>query len=325
MNNILAKYKNGNYYVTLFEDGTKIIENDLDYIEADYPDNFDCKITNYCPMNCPMCHEKSTIEGKHADLSQEFFKSLHYGTEIALGGGMVTSHPGLVKFLKQLKQQGVFPNITVHQNELQNKWDFIKDLVNQKLIYGLGVSFHHEDDEFWSKAIKEFPNMVIHLIAGYHPIRDFKYLVKWSPKILILGYKNFGRGKDYIHNKMDLIQYHIEMLERVLFKPSFETQEEYEKYLDPITKTLKESPMFIEKFKVVSFDNLALEQLHIKNHISKQDWESFYQGEDGTRTMYIDAVKQQFARTSTSEKRYSVLNNIDDMFDIIKKEKENAL
>ena len=24
---ILAKYKNGNYYVTLYEDGTKIIEN----------------------------------------------------------------------------------------------------------------------------------------------------------------------------------------------------------------------------------------------------------------------------------------------------------
>ena len=78
--------------------------------------------------------------------------------------------------------------------------------------------------------------------------------------------------------------------------------------------------MFIEKFEVVSFDNLALEQLKIKNHITKEDWDRFYQGEDGTRTMYIDAVEQKFAKTSTSERRYAVLDNVIDMFNIIKKE-----
>lgn len=317
---ILAKYKNGNYYVTLYEDGTKIIENNLDYIEAEYPDNFDCKITNYCPMNCPMCHEKSNINGKHANLNQKFFKNLHYGTEIALGGGMVTSHPDLEKFLKQLKQQGVFANITVHQNELKEKWEFIEQLVNEKLIYGLGVSYHHEDDDFWSKAIGRFPNMVIHLIAGYHSIKDFRYLVKWKPKILILGYKDFGRGHNYIYGKKDLIQYNINILEKLLFNVSFESQEEYEHYFDPITREPKDAPMFIEKFKVVSFDNLAIEQLHIKKHVSKEDWNSFYQGDDGTRTMYVDAVEQTFAKTSTSTKRYMILDDIKDMFEVIKRE-----
>ncbi len=78
--------------------------------------------------------------------------------------------------------------------------------------------------------------------------------------------------------------------------------------------------MFIEKFEVVSFDNLALEQLKIKNHVTKEDWDRFFQGEDGTRTMYIDAVEQKFAKTSTSERRYAVLDNVIDMFNIIKKE-----
>ena len=36
----------------------------------------------------------------------------------------------------------------------------------------------------------------------------------------------------------------------VLFDVTFETQEEYEKYLDPITNQIKNAQMFIEKFEV---------------------------------------------------------------------------
>jgi hypothetical protein len=38
-------------------------------------------------------------------------------------------------------------------------------------------------------------------------------------------------------------------------------------------------------------------------------------------TMYVDGVKQQCAMTSTSPTRYDLLDNIDDMFKIIKEEK----
>ena len=34
--------------------------------------------------------------------------------------------------------------------------------------------------------------------------------------------------------------------------------------------------------------------------------------------MYVDLVKQEFAKTSTSTERYPLLSNIDDMFKIIK-------
>ena len=49
-------------------------------------------------------------------------------------------------------------------------------------------------------------------------------------------------------------------------------------------------------------------------------WEEFYQGDDGTSTMYVDLVKKEFAKTSTSENRYKLLDNIEDMFSIIKGE-----
>ena len=77
----------------------------------------------------------------------------------------------------------------------------------------------------------------------------------------------------------------------------------------------------MSKFKVVSFDNLAIKQLDVKNILTDNEWQEFYQGDDGTMTMYVDGVKQQFAMTSTSPTRYDLLDNIDDMFKIVKEEK----
>ena len=70
--------------------------------------------------------------------------------------------------------------------------------------------------------------------------------------------------------------------------------------------------------KVVSFDNKAIEQLNVQDLLTDDEWKEFYQGDDGTMTMYVDGVNQQFAKTSTSEKRYDLLDNIEDMFKIIK-------
>ena len=67
-------YPNGNYHVEIFEDGTKIRENNLDFFEAQFPENIDLKITNYCDVNCAFCHEDSTIRGEHSILDAEFFR-----------------------------------------------------------------------------------------------------------------------------------------------------------------------------------------------------------------------------------------------------------
>ena len=73
----------------------------------------------------------------------------------------------------------------------------------------------------------------------------------------------------------------------------------------------------IKYFSVVSFDNLALKQLKIREKVSKSIWDSNFMGKDGQFTMYIDLVNKKFSKSSTSNKRFDILSNIVEMFKII--------
>ena len=59
-------------------------------------------------------------------------------------------------------------------------------------------------------------------------------------------------------------------------------------------------------FKVISFDNLALEQLDIKKQISNNQWNNIYMGDDGEFTFYIDLVKGTYAKNSISCEEYPI-------------------
>lgn len=293
---ILDTYKNGNAKIMLFDNGTRVIEYpDDEKLNVDFPLSMDCKITNRCPMGCPMCHEKSTPDGEHGDImNAEFIDKLHKGTEMAIGGGAVTSHPDLVDFLYKLKNIGVRPSITVHQKEFERNENLIKYLIDNELIYGLGVSFSSKNDKLWLKILS-YKNTVVHLINGIHGKEVFDYFAYNKAKILILGYKDFGRGHDFLNTEMGKI---------------------IEEKMTWLNQNLKN---YIDKFEVVSFDNLAIEQLDVKSILSEKEWNEFYQGDDGTATMYVDLVKKQFAKTSTSSKRFDLLDNIEYMFNVVKR------
>ena len=285
MKKLLSKYRNGNYNVAIFDDGTKIRYNDLDCLIPEFPESMDMKISNYCPFNCPMCHEKSSEDGEYGKiLHHPFIKTLHSGTELALGGGAVTYHPDLIPFLEELKEQGVLPSITINQREWEEtKIDY---LINNQLIYGLGVSFTNVDDEVWDKILS-YPNVVVHLIAGYHSKDVFEYFANKGAKILILGYKNWGRGEDYFKNYSNQIRVRTRELKEIL-------------------------PTLFTKCKVVSFDNLSIKQLDIRTVIGEEKWKEFYMGDDGQYTMYVDMVKQECAKSSISPDRFplSEFNNL---------------
>ena len=76
-----------------------------------------------------------------------------------------------------------------------------------------------------------------------------------------------------------------------------------------------------EWFKVVSFDNLAIEQLNVRRLLTSREWEQFYMGDDSVFTYFVDLVEEKFAKSSTAfmDERYDLLDSVDEMFEKIRK------
>lgn len=77
-------------------------------------------------------------------------------------------------------------------------------------------------------------------------------------------------------------------------------------------------------FSTMSFDNLAIEQLEPSRLMTEDEYKQFYMGDDGGYTYYIDLVNKQFAQSSTSTKRYELLDDAQDMFNVIREAKKNG-
>jgi hypothetical protein len=269
-------------------DGTKIRENDLDFLEPAFAENCDVKITDKCDGGCEYCYEGCTPNGKHGDiLNPKFLETLHPYTELAINGNDL-SHPDLVPFMYKMKEKNVILNMTVNQRHFEEHYDTIKKWIDDKLIYGLGISLREPTEEFVNK-VKSIPNAVIHTINGILTPEDYEVLKDNGLKILILGYKQLRRGSAYYA----LSYCNIQMLQSWLYN------------------NLKE---MLNHFEVVSFDNLAIEQLDVKRLLGNEQWDEFYMGDDGKYTFYIDMVEGVFGKNSLATERYPIMDNIDDMF-----------
>lgn len=284
----LGVYKNGNYFVRLLSDGTKIRETKDDEFIPSFAENCDCKITDKCDGGCPFCYEGCTPNGKHGDiLNYKFLDTLHPYTELAINGNDM-SHPDLIPFLERLKEKKVIANITVNQMHFEMHQSIIRDLIDRDLIYGLGISLKKPTEEFIS-LVKQYTNAVIHVINGILSESDVEMLSDNNLKVLILGYKQLRRGEDW-----------------------------YDKDYENIVtrqKWLKENlEDILNHFEVVSFDNLAITQLDVKRLMSEEDWEEFYMGDDGNYTFYLDLVEGNFGKNSLATERYPIMDSIDEMF-----------
>ena len=291
-------YINGNCVTSInLSNGTKIHETknpDDDKFDFDFAESCDLNLTNRCDLCCGWCYQGCTPKGEHADLRNvKFFDTLHPFTELAINGNDLT-HPDLVWFLEKMKDKKIIVSMTVNQKHFMKHIDFIRSLINANLIKGLGISLVEPTDEF-IKLVKEFPNAVIHTIAGIITKEELDKLANNNLKILILGYKTMkNRGKTYYENG-------------------------HKDEIDGKIKWLADNlNNYFEKFKVISCDNLCTKQLDIRKIIGDEKWDECYMGEDGTHTFFIDLVSKKFARTSISDEQYDLLDNIDDMFKVVK-------
>lgn len=297
MRNILGVYKNGNYNVIMLNDGTKIRRTEADNFIPEFPECIDVKLTDKCDGGCKYCYENCTPNSPHSDiLSQDWIKTVRPYTELAINGNDLT-HPQLVAFLILMKKRNVIVNITVNQRHFLDKFEFIQKLSNDGLIKGIGVSLTDSSVIELFDRIKEVPNVVIHTIAGILTDKDIKALMANNAKVLILGYKIVGRGISfYESNKINITR------NQMVLRANLDKM--------------------IKNCSVVSFDNLALRQLDVKNTLFKdrEDWDEFYMGDDGEYTFYIDAVTKTYSKNSLESKtnRYPLKDDVVEMFKTFK-------
>lgn len=271
---MLYKYSNGNAVVQIDEDGTRTIEYENE-LKLEYPLNIDIRVQTICPLGynpntgkaiCDFCHESATTDGTECDYDALLNKlsDLPQGIELAIGCNIFTD--GLYKFLKDCYNRGYICNLTVNQLSLKKSEILLINAVNNCYVRGVGISYRNITDFIIPEYFKQYENTVIHVIAGIDDIDEVMKLdVK---KILVLGEKDFGFNK----GKVDL------------------TSHSHRKWFMYVRK-------LFDIFEVVSFDNLALEQLKIKRFLPDAEYERFYQGE---HSFYINAVSQTYSRSSRS-------------------------
>lgn len=240
------------------------------------------------------CHEKSNTHGLHGDidLGLEIFSDLPPGVELAIGGGATQKHPSIKRFLRGLKNLNLIPNITVNQFHFEEDFGIISELVFDKYIYGMGVSFIRAESLNKVKEIwRDYNDLVFHLILGVHTLDDLDFILKNAPrqsKVLLLGYKQFGNGVNFYKNHNTEIDKNI-----------------YNWFTKLYT-------YFRRDDLILSFDNLAIEQLKMRRFFPNSEWTRFYQGADGgpdMGSMYVDLVKKEYSYSSRDNRRFSIIQN----------------
>lgn len=291
MNAVLGEYRNGGYEVTIHDDGSKL-RRQISDTPPEFPESMDVKITNACDLGCLYCHESSVPSGKHASVSQLLtaLDGLPAGVEIAVGGGNPLAYPEMFSLLTGLRERGLIANITVNGTHLfQDDYaDLLRKLRSERWVHGVGLTYSTGVMCNLQNLLDE--NTVVHFVAGVHDPQDVFTVPLRPRKVLILGYKRFGRG--------------------VAYAPQTERNLERWRYWIP--------SILSHPNNLTSFDNLALEQLRIRELVPADVWERSYMGGDGSHTMYLDAVKMEFAVSSTSPRIPLVDLTIREAFQVVR-------
>lgn len=291
-------YKNGNTLIEINEGIKHRYVPDNQVPCPEYPESVYLKITNRCDVYplCPACYEESGSNGIHAALLKfPLFKSFLPGMELVIDGGDPMSHPQLEEFLIEMTHRRLICNLTVHWKSFLEHFDKLKYWARLKLIHKLGISINEIVPCEVMEKLEEFPSAVVHTIVGIADETVFRQTMDRGFDIMLNGYKNFGRGIIYKN------YYAMDIYSR--------------------TSWVKDRlNCFPEHYRTVSFDSSAIEQLEPKTTLRLDMYQKVYMEDNKPFTMYIDLVKNEFAKSSTSPKMPIESSEIKELFAKVRKQ-----
>jgi hypothetical protein len=283
--------------IEIYSDGTKIRRNKYN---AEFPESIDLKITNKCYKNCPFCHEESGPDGIFfcVDDAIKLLRHAPWPTEVAIGGGDPSLCCDEINYMVR-KLPNCIINVTLNYDKIR-EMDKIK-----ANAFGLSLGnryFIDDEVDILLEYTKKY-DIVLHIIAGLTYSNEIYGLSGIFKKILVLGYKEYGRGGEYFSRYTTEINTRMrELRENIVY----------------MFKCIKETD---DKF-VLAFDNLAIDQLGILSKFYDQN-DRCYMGHDGEYSMYIDLVDKKFGVNSTSSKIDIGNKSLYDMFGEIKNALQN--
>lgn len=176
------EYENGNALVSIWEDGTRIIEFEGD-LQLAYPLNIDIRVSSKCPFGqkedgspslCSFCHESAKVNGVECDYNKlkEKLAGLPKGIELAIGCNILSE--GLIDFIEWCarEENDYIVNLTVNQGNIRQYSKKLLEMADNNLIKGLGVSYRQSLKWNVPEEIVNYKNTVFHVIAGIDEIED---------------------------------------------------------------------------------------------------------------------------------------------------------
>ncbi len=285
---LLYKYKNGNYFVYLYSDGTKIRCPINDKFLPIFPEIINLKITNKSLSKSKIYYELTRVNGKECSFNYEFLNNLEKGSELVIGGNPL-SHKDLMPFLENMNKKDIICNLTINKMEFISNKKLVQMLIDKKLVKGISINISDcKDIDSIIDFLSKNNNIVISVINGIVDEKILEKLFDKNVKLQIIGYKYTNKGRNLFSKK---IENNMNYLEKNIMK-------------------------IIKRFKIVSFDNASIRQLKLKDKID--NFEELYLGDEGDFSLYIDLVKGVYSNYLINDSKYKIKKDIKEMFKEIK-------
>ncbi len=278
---------------------------DVSKVRPSAPELVDMKITDYCDIGCSFCYQNSTIEGKHANFNKiklvidELAENKVF--EIAFGGGETTQHPDFLEILKYARSRHIVPNFTTKSLKWMEDKKYAKDVIEScgafaysvKSLAGLkkfinALSKLHIPRNINPCSLNQIdPTINIQYVMGTSTLDELSEMLLFIEKlplnVTLLGYKNVGRGSS--------------------FKPY-----NYDGWIN-----------ILKSFRHFGIDTaLAAE---FEEELKRENIPSYmYHIEEGTFSMYIDAVANVAGPSSYHISRLQTFTTVNDTWKKIGKE-----